>query len=366
MKRSDDDGTDEGWDDARARIIGLGERSVHKNYYPALRRNMADLKKLMLAVEQTTVGMVICDRAGTIEFANPALCAMTGYTAEEMLGRTPALFRSAATPPAVYQEMWGKLKAGQPWRGELLNRRKGGDTYWIHLAITPIRDESGEVTHFVGINEDITERIRAEERQKLLVDELNHRVKNTLAIAQAIAAQTLRTADSPQSFCREFEARLMTLSKAHNLLNRTAWSGAPLRDVLTQELAPYAGAEAPARFAVRGDDIQVSPNSAVTLGMAFHELATNAAKYGAFSQPDGRVDVSWTLGGATADRRFHLEWLEHGGPPVQAPRRKGFGVSLLERGLAHQLGGKVQLHFPPEGMLCQMDLPWARLEAQLQ
>jgi PAS domain S-box-containing protein len=351
------------WDASRDRIIGLGERSVHKNYYPALRRNMADLQKLMLAIEQTTVGMIICDRAGIIEFVNPAMCAMTGYGAEELIGHTPALYRSAATPPQIHRDMWAMLNAGQPWRGELLNRRKNGTTYWIRLSITPIRDETGTITHFVGINEDITERMQAEERQKLLVDELNHRVKNTLAVTQAIAGQTLRTARTPQEFCQEFEGRLMTLSQTHNLLNRSAWSGASLRDVLSQELAPYA-ATAPRRVILTGEDINITPNSAVTLSMAFHELATNAAKYGAFSQPSGQVTVFWELTGPAGQRRFHLEWQEQDGPPVQAPHRKGFGISLLERGLAHQLGGKVQLTFSPDGTRCVMDLPLDRLKAQ--
>lgn len=356
MNRSDED---ENWDAARDRIIGLGERSVHKNYYPALRRNMADLQKLLLAIEQTTVGMVICNAAGMIEFVNPALCTMTGYSAEELMGARPSLFRSGNTPAEVYTAMWGQLRAGGPWRGNLLNRRKDGTTFWDRLSITPIRDDSGTISHFVGINEDITDRVQAEERQKLLVDELNHRVKNTLALTQAIATQTLRTADSPQDFCRQFEARLHNLSQTHNLLNHTGWSGADLSAVLGAELAPYAGMEAP-RFAMAGDEVLLSPNSAVTLGMAFHELASNSAKYGAFSQPRGHIEVDWRRNAAD---RLHLYWREHGGPPVQAPRRRGFGVSLLERGLAHQLGGRVQLEFPPEGIRCLMDLPLARLVA---
>lgn len=351
------------WDVSRDRIIGLGERSVHKNYYPALCRNIADLKKLMLAIDQTTVGIIICNRDGTIEFANPSMAATTGYSVEELIGRRPSLYRSSATPPELYREMWGVLNAGKPWRGELMNRRKNGETYWIRLLITPIRDENAAVTGFVGINEDITARIKAEERQKLLVDELNHRVKNTLAVAQAVAFQTLRTAETPQAFCAQFESRLMTLSKTHNLLNLSAWSGAPLHEVLGQELAPYAATE-PCRFSLMGDEVLVTPNSAVTLSMAFHELATNAAKYGALSQPSGRLEVSWSMTGRNAERRFLLEWRELGGPPVKAPRRKGFGMSLLERGLAHQLGGKVELHFPSAGMQCLMDLPLDRLEAR--
>lgn len=357
MKPFDDDRE---WQAARSRIIGLGERSVHKNYYPALRRNAADLAKLMSAIEQTTVGIVICNRAGMIEFANPALCAMTGYDAAELVGHAPRLYRSDATAPELHRQMWAALNAGEPWRGDLLNRRKSGETFWTRLLITPVRDDSGSITHFVGVNEDITERIRAEERQRLLVDELNHRVKNTLAVVQVIAAQTLRTAESPELFCRQFEARLATVSQTHNLLNLSAWSGAPLRDVLGQELSPYAAHD---RLAMVGDDIRVSPNSAVTLGMAFHELATNAAKYGALSNPDGRVAVNWDLAGAAADRRLYLDWRESGGPPVQSPRRRGFGVQLLERGLAHQLGGRVNLQFPSDGMRCTMDLPLSRVAA---
>lgn len=359
MKPSEDDSE---WEDARNRIIGLGERSVHKNYYPALRRNAADLAKLMSAIEQTTVGIVICNRAGVIEFVNPGLCAMTGFAAAELLGHTPRLYRSDTTPPEVHREMWAMLNAGQPWRGDLLNRRKSGELFWIRLLVTPVRDESGSITHFVGINEDITERVRAEERQKLLVDELNHRVKNTLAVVQAIAAQTLRTAESPEAFCREFEGRLATVSHAHNLLNLSAWSGAPLRDVLGQELAPYVANDA-GRFAMAGENIRVSPDSAVTLSMAFHELAINAVRYGALSQPSGRIKVDWTVAGGAPDRRLRLNWVETGGPPVRSPRRRGFGVLLLERGLSHQLGGRVHLQFPTEGMRCTMDLPLSRMAA---
>lgn len=364
MKPSDHDPADHDteWEAARDRIIGLGERSVHKNYYPVLRRSAADLAKLMSAIEQTTVGIVICNRAGVIDFVNPALCEMTGYSADELVGRTPRVYRSDATSPELHRQMWVALNAGQPWRGDLLNRRKSGETFWIRLMITPVRDEAGMITHFVGINEDITARIRAEERQRLLIDELNHRVKNTLAVVQAIAAQTLRTAESPEAFCREFESRLATVSQAHNLLNLSAWSGAPLREVLGQELAPYAPADS-SRVAMMGEDIRVSPNSAVTLSMAFHELATNAARYGALSQPAGRVEVNWALAGPAPDRRFRLNWQETGGPPVRTPRRRGFGVLLLERGLAHQLGGRVQLQFPSDGMRCTMDLPLSRVAA---
>lgn len=356
MVKPSDDGTD--WDALRDRVIGLGERSVHKNYYPALRRNAAHLQKLMQAIEQTTVGVVICDRRGVIEFANPALCAMTGFGVDELVGRTPRLYRSPETSPETYRAMWQALEAGLPWRGELKNRRKDGSHYWSRLLITPVREDSGAVSHFVGINEDITERVRAEERQKQLVDELNHRVKNTLAVVQALAGHTLRSADNPAEFCVRFESRLQTLSRTHDVLNESAWGGAQLREVLQQVLMPYDEA-AGGRLTMSGADFLISPNSAVTLGLAFHELATNAARYGALAEPGGRIHIAWSLSPAL----FHLDWLETGGPPAVAPSRRGFGLVLLERGVPHQLGGKVRLDFGPGGLSCRMDLPFDRVVA---
>ncbi len=158
-KPSDDDAE---WLARRDSIIGLGERSVHKNYYPALRRNLSELKKLLEAVEQTTNGILICNHTGIIEYANPAMCAITGYQAGELIGRTPRLFWSDATPPSLYGDVFRTLAAGNPWQGELRHRRKSGTDFWNRVSITPVRDDAGAITHTIAVNEDISARKQAE------------------------------------------------------------------------------------------------------------------------------------------------------------------------------------------------------------
>lgn len=359
MKRSDEAGN---WAAQRDRIIGLGEGSLRKSYYPALRRNLAELQMLLGAIEQTAEGVVICNRAGTIEFVNPAMCAMTGYSADQLIGATPRLYRSEATPRDTHMAMWAVLTAGEPWRGELCNRRRTGEPYWVRLSITPIRDEGGTITHFVGINEDVTERRRAEERQKRLIDELNHRVKNTLAEIQSLASLSLSTAESPEAFRREFQGRLLALSRTHNLLNLSAWGATSLRAVLESAVDPAASGVAD-RIDMRGDDLPLTPNAAVFLGMVFHELAGNAVRFGALSAPGGRVAVTWAAAFVSGRRVLSLEWAEHGGPVLPPPARRGFGRQLLERGVAHQLGGTTMLDFRPEGLSCRFELPLDRLQA---
>lgn len=349
--------TEREWEELRDRIIGLGEHSFHKSYYPALRRNMAEINKLLQAIDQTTVGIVICSHDGIMEFVNPAQCTMTGYTVAELVGAKPSLYRSDTTDPEVYNDMWAKLTAGCAWRGELLNRRKSGETFWVQLSVTPIRDETGAITHFVGINEDISDRRLAEERQKLMLHELNHRVKNTLATVLAIAGQTSRTTETTSDFMDAFGARLMSLSRTHNLLTEHNWQGAPLDDVLRQAVAPYAGGDSQ-RVLLEGPPIPLGPIASVTLGLAFHELATNAAKYGALSSGAGRVRVHWYVQG---QEQLRLEWREEGGPPVAPPRRQGFGSIMLQRCLAHELAGLVDLAFPPEGVRCVMEMLMARI-----
>jgi len=196
---------------------------------------------------------------------------------------------------------------------------------------------------------DVTDRVLAERQQKLLVDELNHRVKNTLATVQAIAAQTLRTTSDIETFREAFESRLMALSATHDLLTATSWRSARLRDVLGVEFRPYGAA----RYHMAGPDVALAPAEALALGLLFHELATNAAKYGALSCAAGRVDISWQAEGGVLD----LVWRESGGPVVTPPTRRGFGSRLIERSLQGALRGKASLEFAPEGLVCRILLP---------
>jgi PAS domain S-box-containing protein len=199
---------------------------------------------------------------------------------------------------------------------------------------------------------------RAERQERLLIEELNHRVKNTLATAQSLATQTLRGKASPKSFTTAFRGRLAALASAHTLLAHARWSGARLHALIEEQLAPYRLPDR-VNVSIEGDDVTLEPSAALTLGLALHELATNAAKHGALASPVGTVEIRARVGTAPDGRRLTLTWRERGGQPVAAPPRRGFGLTLIERGLAYQLKGNVVLDFQRAGLHCKLDLPLA-------
>ncbi|UIY30733.1 PAS domain-containing protein [Neorhizobium galegae] len=220
----------------------------------------------------------------------------------------------------------------------------------------PLRDADGKVIGLVGVSVEITERKRIEERLQLMVNELNHRVKNTLATIQAIASQTLRGGDPIVR--QNLERRLMALAAAHDVLTRENWEGADIDDVVTGALAPF-GEGGDYRFAVSGPSLRLLPRAALALAMGLHELTTNALKYGALSTPDGQVAIKWQIVEG-AEPLLRLTWTESGGPPVVAPSRRGFGVRLIERSLAQDLGGKASVIFDqPAGIIGTMEAPLA-------
>jgi PAS domain S-box-containing protein len=203
---------------------------------------------------------------------------------------------------------------------------------------------------------EIAERREAEKHRELLINELNHRVKNTLATVQSVAAQTLRTSALDLDVRHRLDARLMALSDAHNLLTEHHWEGATLGRVADMALRPHRN-DREDRFEVHGPELRVLPKTALALAMALHELATNACKYGALSNTTGHVLLQWHVAEKQDGPRLHMVWSERGGPPVTPPTRKGFGSRLIERGLAAELGGSVELAYPPEGVVCTINAP---------
>jgi PAS domain S-box-containing protein len=199
---------------------------------------------------------------------------------------------------------------------------------------------------------------RAERQERLLVEELSHRVKNTLATAQALATQTLRKSVSPEGFAAAFSGRLAALAKAHTLLANDGWTGAGLHDLIREQLAAYRVAD-DASVTIQGDDILLEPSAALALGLTLHELATNAAKHGALASPAGSIEIGAQIGRGSRGRRLTLTWRERGGPPIGTPPRRGFGLMLIERGLSYQLQGRVALDFRRAGLHCTIDLPVA-------
>jgi PAS domain S-box-containing protein len=235
--------------------------------------------------------------------------------------------------------------------------RPDGEIVWILVRGRARYGEDGQPLAVAGVSLDITERKHVEQRQRVLLDELNHRVKNTLAVVQSIARQTRRSALDSASFDDTFAARIDALAQAHDLLTRTAWDGAMLSDVIAQILAPYARpAGEPSFIVVDGPPVRLGPNAAVTLNLAFHELAMNAAKYGALSAKGGRVDVTWFVDRSAGSPMIEITWIERGGPAVSPPGREGFGYRLIKTGIPRELGGTVAVDFAPGGLACRMRL----------
>jgi PAS domain S-box-containing protein len=222
------------------------------------------------------------------------------------------------------------------------------------------RAPDGKAIRMIGVMADATERRRAENHQRLLINELNHRVKNTLATVQSIAAQTLRAAPDTASARASFEARLMALAATHDVLTAESWHGARIADVVSSAMAPFESTRRP-QIQRLGPPVWVSAPRALALSMALHELATNAVKYGALSEPGGRVNIRWRR---TKASELVLEWVEQGGPPVAPPTRSGFGTRLVQRSLARELGGQVEFHFAPEGVSCEIRFPIAEAPPQ--
>ena len=222
----------------------------------------------------------------------------------------------------------------------------------------PLRGPDGQPSGSVAAFVDITERLRAERQRGLLVAELSHRVKNTLATVYALWQHTCAKAENLAVAKQSFEARLLALSRTHTRLAEGNWSGVSLNALIEDELRPYLREDGQNLF-VRGQDFTLNSRAALTLGLAIHELATNAAKYGALSRDEGRVLISWASDGAT----IRIDWKEEGGPTVSAPLRRGFGRFLIERGIATDFSGNVNLTFDPEGVNCRITAPWQDIVA---
>jgi PAS domain S-box-containing protein len=250
----------------------------------------------------------------------------------------------------LHQETIDYTTAGRTRREfEYCIHRPDGSSRDIVAVSDAVYAPDGEILRVVGVFDDVTEQRAAERRQRMLINELNHRVKNTLATVQSIAAQTLRSAPNLTSARDSFEARLVALAAAHDLLTAQNWHGARLADVVATAMAPFETVQRP-QISRSGPPVWLTAQHALALSLALHELATNAAKYGALSVLGGRVTIRWRLDG----RELTLTWKEEGGPPVAAPAHAGFGTRLLQRGLAHELHGEVALTFPPGGVSCEI------------
>jgi two-component sensor histidine kinase len=209
-----------------------------------------------------------------------------------------------------------------------------------------------------GLTLDITERKQSEERQEMLVAELDHRVKNLLARVAVISTYTRQGSNSIDQFVEVLDKRIQSMANAHSLLSQSRWSGVDLADLVRNQLAPYVTM---ANTTIGGPDVKLTPTTTQALAMALHELVTNAAKYGALSNPNGHVSVNWDRDQLESARPcVKIEWRESGGPPVVKPSKLGYGTSLIRELIPHELGGAVDLAFASDGLRCKIDVPIER------
>ncbi|MEJ1229084.1 PAS domain S-box protein [Pseudomonas sp. CCNWLW56] len=313
-------------------------------------RHMRNLLEALPAAVYTT------DAQGRITFYNRAAVELSGRTPQlgDMWCVTWKLFNTDGTPLAHDQcPMAVALKENRPIRGvEAVAQRPDGSLVPFTPYPTPLHDAEGNLVGAINMLVDITERKQAENRQKTLIDELNHRVKNTLATVQSLAVQTARDASDAKDGYRRFEARLLALSRAHDLLTRRHWGNTPLDSLAQEVLMPVFGHE-PDRVTVKGESIDVGTRVALNLTMTLNELAINALKYGAMSVETGTVAVTWDLQPQADGTLFTLDWQESGGPPVSGPEREGLGSRLMKRCIERDLGGHFDLRFVPEGVSCR-------------
>jgi two-component sensor histidine kinase/DNA-binding response OmpR family regulator len=253
----------------------------------------------------------------------------------------------------------GELPLPRAMRGEIISNEEfevrfdDGTAISLLIQASPLRDTQGQIIGAVCAALDISERKRVEDHRLLLVNELNHRVKNTLATVQSIAAQSFRGPDKEASGRQLFESRLLALSRTHDVLTSESWEGANLDEIVIQAVAPYRG-ELTRRFDINGPSVRLTAKTALSISMALHELATNAAKYGALSNDKGRITIKWRTQRDSNDNHLVVEWQEADGPPVKPPQHKGFGSRLIERGLARELGGETIIEYRPTGVWCRI------------
>jgi PAS domain S-box-containing protein len=312
--------------------------------------------RLWATQNNAAVGIAEVDRDGRFVSVNEARCKLTGHSREELIGLH---FGHATDSESLEKDLdlFRRQVAGEldTYTTDSKFQRRDGSRGWARVTSTAVRDAAEAFLYAVRVIEDITERRQADKRQKLLIDELNHRVKNTLATVQSLAWQAARPGVPPQVAQERFQERLLALSRTHNLLNETHWEGASLRTILETELGPYATAAG--RVRLDGPEVHLDARPAVVLGMAIHELTTNAVKHGALSAASGRVQVGWKIDDRGGTSVLTIDWCELGGPALATQPIPGFGSRLLRQTITRELAGQLDIRFEREGVCCTIAVP---------
>jgi PAS domain S-box-containing protein len=312
---------------------------------------LADAQRFAAIIQFSDDAIITKDLNGIITSWNPGAERIFGYSPEEVIGKPVTILM----PPERHDEeavILARIRRGERVEHyETVRRRKEGSLIDISLTVSPIKDEEGVVVGASKIARDITERKRAEGLIATLAREAEHRSKNALAVVQAIVR--LSQSDTAEGLKQAIDGRIRALANVHTLFVQSRWTGAELRNLIEEELSPYS--RGGARTRIEGPAVLLAQDAAQTIAVTMHELATNAAKYGALSQDEGRVDVAWFQ---QDDGSLILHWTETGGPPVDAPSHKGFGTRVIDN-MMRSLNGQVYFNWQPQGLECKIVLPRA-------
>jgi PAS domain S-box-containing protein len=320
-------------------------------------RDAGEEQMRLILDSATDYAIFTLDREGIITSWNSGGERLVGYEDSEIIGKDARIVftpedREKGEPE---KEIFKAYKDGRA-ENERWHMRKDGSRFWGSGLMLPLRAPG--TPGFLKIMRDETARHQADEMNRLLVRELSHRVKNTLALVQAIVRETLRGRIEEKEVREALDSRLAALARSHDILARESWEGAHLVEVIRQSLTPFVAHDKfEDRVVLEGEDVRLPPPTTLSLGMGFHELATNAAKYGALSGSDGKVTIRWSQTRSDDGGSLRLTWEEQNGPPVTPPKRKGFGSRLIERALAYEMNGMVKLDYAPNGLRFAISIP---------
>jgi PAS domain S-box-containing protein len=337
-------------EDAPLRLIGA-------HYDVTEFKNAAETNAQLAAVIQSSQDAVMSMGVdGLVRTWNPGAEALFGYSAEEIIGK-PIQTLYPDDGQEEHDFLYAGLSEGQRLRRDVVRSHKEGHLIDVNINVSPMYSADGRLSGFSSIVRDISERKEQEAHLRLVMRELSHRSKNLLAVIQAMARQTARSSSDLDEFEKNYSQRLQALSASQDLIVHQNWHGAPLAELLRSILIPFAD-DVDARIDLDGPSINVNPTAAQNLALSIHELATNASKYGALSVPAGRVSLAWTIvRGEKGDNQVRITWVEKGGPPVEEPRRKGFGHIVINKMIAQALDAEVDLAFGPEGVRWTLHMP---------
>ncbi|XYD11853.1 PAS domain S-box protein (plasmid) [Methylobacterium sp. NMS12] len=302
-----------------------------------------------------------------IVYANPAFCRMTGYACEEVVGRSPRFLQGPGTDRVMLDRVRETLSRGDVFRGEAVNYRKDGSTYRIEWLITPMHDGTGQLSHWIAVQRDITEQRRteaalreageqaraSERHQRYLVNELQHRTRNLLGVVTAVANRTVKRGGSVEAF----EKRLQALSRVQGLLSEGASDTVDVGAMVRAELVPYTDS-ASAGVTISGPEASLNIRQVQNFALALHELTTNAVKYGALKDDAGQLAVTWELTVGQRGRQLVLSWIESGvAMDPAAVTRRGYGTELIQHALAYALAAEVDYVLGEDGVRCRIEIP---------